>query len=511
MENWIEKYKPTNQDDVICDSSTMNRIENFIKIFSKKFDPEQIKNPNLLITGPNGIGKSLIVDLMLEKYGITKINSDMSSITITRKKGKKNANKADKEYNSSHRTVITYYNSIISKNMLSYKSKDPRRVAMVIDNVSNVSNPKEKEAIKAFVKLNVKLKKFPIIIITNTRHSKVVNDLRKLASYKIKTVDVMGKKITQSFTNEVVIQLPNYSDVELFVKNICQKEKLKLISSRGDDENIYTEIIDHSQYDIRRLVGILEELKLIYGDSNITLQDVRSFCETSKKKDLDPGIFEATKLLLNKYTGITSALTLYSEERTTIPLMVHENYPLNVDKQYPKKTLKDKIDIIFNISKSISESDKVEGLIYSNQCWSLQPVHGFYSCVVPSFQINAMPGKLSNQEIYRYTQDYNKTSIKKINNKVIKKAQENPFLKKVSIYDFLYISSFITTLLERKEIPRIIQLIKPYGLTTYKEIESIIRIDKMKNTKDLKKDKSKPPKNPITNKQKNMFKELLEN
>src|SRR5579872_4228760 len=309
MENWIEKYKPTNQDDVICDSSTMNRIENFIKIFSKKFDPEQIKNPNLLIRGPNGIGKSLIVDLMLEKYGITKINSDMSSITITRKKGKKNANKADKEYNSSHRTVITYYNSIISKNMLSYKSKDPRRVAMVIDNVSNVSNPKEKEAIKAFVKLNVKLKKFPIIIITNTRHSKVVNDLRKLASYKIKTVDVMGKKITQSFTNEVVIQLPNYSDVELFVKNICQKEKLKLISSRGDDENIYTEIIDHSQYDIRRLVGILEELKLIYGDSNITLQDVRSFCETSKKKDLDPGIFEATKLLLNKYTGITSALT----------------------------------------------------------------------------------------------------------------------------------------------------------------------------------------------------------
>lgn len=500
MDNWIEKYKPKSIDDVVCDHSTITRIDNFVKLFSKKIDPEKIKNPNLLITGPNGIGKSIIVDLLLEKYHIAKIDSDMSSITITRKKGKKNADKADKEYNSSHRTVMTYYNSIIRKNMLSYKAKNPHKVALVIDNVSNVSNPKEKEAIKAFVKLNTKMKKFPIIIITNTRHSKIVNDLRKLASYKVKTVDSAGKKITNTYTNEVVIQPPNYSDIEAFVKNICQKEKLKLTTTRDDDEDIYTEIIEHSQYDIRRLVGILEELKLIYNTEKVTLRDVRTYCETSKKKDLDPGIFEATKLLLNQYKGIDNALTMYGEERATIPLMVHENYPLNIEEQYPKMSLKDKIDIVYNISKSISESDKVDGLIYSNQCWSLQSVHGFYSCVVPSFQINTVPGKLSNKETYRYTQDYNKTSIKKINNKVIKKAQENPFLKKVSIYDFLYISSIIATLLERKEIPRIIELIRPYGLTTYKEIESIIRIDKMKTSK-----------NPIKNKQKNIFKELLEN
>jgi len=106
----------------------------------------------------------------------------------------------------------------------------------------------------------------------------------------------------------------------------------------------------------------------------------------------------------------------------------------------------------------------------------------FYSCVLPSYYINQYPGKLSNIEFSRYTKDYNRTSIKKINNKVIKKARENPHLKNFSIYDFLMISSILKSLIERDDLETIIYLIKPYHLSL-KEIESIIKIDKIEKFK----------------------------
>ena len=116
---------------------------------------------------------------------------------------------------------------------------------------------------------------------------------------------------------------------------------------------------------------------------------------------------------------------------------------------------------------------------------------------MPSYYINKYPNKLNSVEKYEYTKDYNKTSIKKINNKVIKKAQENPLLKKVSIYDFLYIASILKTLFARKDVDIITDLVRPYGLNP-SEIESIIKIDKVRKTK-----------NNLTGKQKSILKEKL--
>ena len=354
------------------------------------------------------------------------------------------------------------------------------------------------------------LKEFPIIVIASTKHSKTVNELRKIISYPIKirptktkttttttTPVTTTRKISKKITNEIVLKAPDYKDMENFTRKICANEKMNLVQKQSDDDDIYVLIIEHAQFDVRRLINILEELHSLYPDTPITLEKFEQFRETSKKKDLDPGIYEATRMLLNDYENMESALTMYGEERATIPLMVHENYPNNIRYQYPKLSMDEQIDIAYNISKSISESDKIDGLIYSSQCWNLQPVHGFYSCVLPSYYANKTPNKDRKMETYKYTQDYNKTSIKKINNKVIKKAQEHQTLKKVSIYDFLYISSILKILLERKDFETIAELMKPYGLKL-KEIESIIKIDKIKKTKT-----------PITGKQRTMLKELL--
>lgn len=496
-ENWLEKYKPKKLSEVLGDKDQIQRINKFIKQFTKKdFDPASVIIPNIIITGINGVGKTLVTDIVIQENGLEKIVADLSNISVNRKTRKKS--KIEKETNGTNRSVRTYYLSLKNnRKLLPTGQYGNSKIALVFDDVSNISNPKEKEAIKAIIKENNKYKEFPIIIIANTKHSKTVNELRKMVTYTIKKTLADGKKENTKITNEVVLKAPYFNDIEKFIKKICENEKMNIIQKKNDEDDIYVEIWTHAQDDIRRLINILEELKLMYIDKDITLEIFNQYRDTSKTKDRDPGIYEATRMLLNRYTDIDSAQLLYGEDRATIPLMVHENYPLNIRQQYPKISSDQQIDLIYKISKSISESDKVDGLIYSNQCWSLQSVHGFYSCVLPSYYINQLPDKLCRAEKYKYTQDYNKTSIKKINNKVIKKAQENQYLKKVSIYDFLYMATILKSLLEKRDFVTVAELMKPYNLKL-KEIESIIKIDKIKKSK-----------NNITGKPRTLLKELL--
>ena len=504
-DNLLDFYKPLDLSQVIGDRSNAITIEQYLKQYMrKKPDPEKIIYANLLITGSNGIGKTSLANLVLAKCGFERIIPDLSGISITRKSKRKK--KADdlthKEANlGANKSVQTFYSSLINGRGLTLVGDlgEKKKIALIFDDVSNISNQKDKDAIKSLIKLNNKLKKFPIIVIANTKHSKTVNEIRKMITYSIKGVTETGKKRSTKIQNELHMKAPSHMDFYKFAEKICKEQNLNLIKRRVkvSDVDIFNELILHAQNDVRRLLIIMQELKDVYGSADIKLPDLERYILTSKRKDIDPGIFEAAKLLLNSYTNINEALHLYSEERTSIPLMVHENYPGNIAKQYPLMSNEDQIDLLFEISKSISESDRVDGLIYSKQCWNLQQVHGFYSCVQPSYLINKTPDKKTNFEVYSYTKDFNKSSIKKINNKVIKKAQEHPFFKKVSIYDFLYIASILKTLLERKDFETLVELMKPYNLTL-KEIESIIKIDKINKTKNI-----------LTGKQNNILKEML--
>ncbi|AZL89373.1 factor C large subunit [Megavirus baoshan] len=493
MSNWLEKYKPQHSSEIIGGKDNVIFIKNFLAQFNKS--PEDITRPNLIIKGINGVGKTLITDLVIKESGFEKVVADLSNVSVCRKTKRKK--KTEKEINNTNRTIKTFYMTLQNK-FISHKGEyNKKNIVLVFDNISNTSNSKEKESIKSIIKLNNKEKQFPIIVIANNKHSKIVTELRKMVTYNFKKNASNGKKENEKFKNEIDINAPSEDDIIKFINKICDSEKLKLIVKKTDDYDIYQEIISHSQYDIRRLVNILEELKTMYPDVDVTMDIFEKYREVSKTKDIDPGIYVSTGELLNNYDGIDKALATYEEERATIPLMVHENYPSNIRQQYPKLSLEQQIDMIRKISESISESDKIDGLIYSNQCWSLQSVHGFYSCVLPSYYINSVPNKLCKAEKYKFTQDYNKTSIKKINNKVIKKAQENQYLKKVSIYDFLYMASILKTLFENKEFEKVAELMKPYGLKL-KEIEQIIKIDKINKSKCA-----------LTGKQRTLLKELL--
>lgn len=537
--DWLEKYRPRKSEDILGDKFYVKHINLFLDQFSeaniakakadaakplpkatkvagprgkkvaigskappvKKATTTKAKsllmNPNLFIVGKNGVGKTMIVDILLQENGFEKISINLSNVVPTKKIKKSQKGepvKSQKAPTGSSRSVDIVYSSVagnrstqtkIDENgVKTYLNYVRTKSALVFDDISTISNPKEKESIKALIKMNNKYRKFPIIIISNTKHNRLVNEINKMVGYNV--MDTDGK--INKASNQIKMHPPDSHDLETFVKHICKTEKIQLVDDQEEERCIFEEIILNSQRDIRKLVYSLEELKMLYeedsGICKLNHEKLKRYQESAKMKDIDPNIYEATDLLLNTYAGISESITLYSEERATIPLMVHENYPLNIKLNYSGLSALKQMDLICEISKNISESDKIDGIIYSHQCWNLQSIHGFYGCVMPSYHINKIPNKSRIKEIdrYVYAQDYTKTSTRKINNKVIRQSRENIYLKKMLTNDFLHITNILKKLLANQEYDVVLEIILAHHITC-KEMESIINIDRITKPK----------------------------
>ena len=90
----------------------------------------------------------------------------------------------------------------------------------------------------------------------------------------------------------------------------------------------------------------------------------------------------------------------------------------------------------------ISKGDVIENYIYGDQNWDLQNIHGFYTCVLPSFYICENIKKNNDYIPIKFPLDLNRTSIRKINIKNINNA--NKYMPNMRISDYIYINKLIT-------------------------------------------------------------------
>lgn len=460
MTNWANLHKPKSSKELIIGKCYADTVDRFLK----QFNDENVMRPSLLITGPNGTGKSMITDLAIVENSFEKAIVNLENIVVN-KTGK------TKDNNSNKRDVLSWYMTFsASKRMTSDGSYVLKRFVLVFDDANNISRPKDKESIKAIIKLNNKYKKFPIIIISNCKHNKTIGDIRKSLVYT-------NKIESTKLPNEIKIKRPGDMELRRLITEISKKEKIRLATP------VLNCIIHHSHYDTRRVCGILEELKQIYPGEIIDEDKFEVYQDTFDAKLVDLGIFANCETLLSSYNGIGYAQSIFSSDRPSMPLMVHENYLNVIRERHARTPYATKVKTIIEICESISLSDKIDGLIYSKSCWNLQTSYGFHSCVVPSFLTNSLPNRLNRFVSHEYTQDFNKTSTMKNNQKTIRHIKSYPACKKFSTYDFLYISSILKQLLLRKDYQKVAELMGPYKLETMKDLESIIKIDKIKDSR----------------------------
>ena len=427
---WINKWRPNIIEDVIGNKHAIKNIEKWLSEFDSH------NNNTIIITGLHGIGKTLVTKLLLKKY--------QYNYKIIYPDDLKNY-RLDNDFLD----FYNYENSINCKVNID-KSKSNNNLALIFDETESISLTSERKFVFNIYKNNSKFKIFPLIFISNNNHSKLLNDLKK-------------------YCMEIKFIEPSLFDLSIYVKKICKKEKIKIEDTPSIEKLVY-----FSQKDIRRLLNILQEYS--YNYKVLNNDNVNTFIKNSVKKNTDIGLYDASIELLNNYHNYDDIYRLYETEKVLLPLMIHENYYKKILGSN-NLTFEEELESLVNVSDSLSKGDNVETSIYTDQNWYLQNIHGFYTCLYPSYWINKNNDfSIKNLDI-KFSADLNKTSLKNINKKNINNLQKIIFRKNIS--EILLLNDLSNKLYENDKIDVLVQILKDYKKDVdIKDIELCLKIDK---------------------------------
>ncbi len=433
---WINKYKPLKVSDIIGNTQNIYLFKEWIQNLALT------KIQGIIISGNQGIGKTLTIKLILQELGyIVRI-----------------VNPNDIKDHRIYDDFNDYYNFINSIYAKIDLGQEKKKIALIFDETENITLTSEKKYIMDIYKENNKSKNIPLIFISNNQHSKLLNDLKKGC-------------------NEIVFTCPESTELKILVKNIFDNEKITL-----ETDNIIDKLIILSQYDIRRLINLSQELSFHVNNNVITEECVYEFIEKSRKKNIDIGLFESTKKILNTYLDYDDIIKLYESEKVLLPLMIHENYLkkilINNDNNFN--------DVIYNIVKisdSISRGDNIETSIYTDQNWYLQNIHGFYTCLNTSYWINKCDNMIDLYDI-KFSSDLNKTSLKNINRKNILNLSK--LINNKSNQEILMLNKICNHLINNNKEQELINKLNGYNKNiSIKQIDLCLKIDKTSEFKTL--------------------------
>lgn len=444
MENlWVNKYKSKTLADIIGNKNQIIKIKNWLSNINN------LKSRGIIISGVHGIGKSLTIKLLLNELKYLQRVIFPNEIK-------------DHRIFDDFNDYYNHENSIYSK--IIFSDDKNKNLVLIFEETENITLTSEKKYIMDIFKENNKLKAFPLIFISNNQHSKLLNDLKKNCE-------------------EIKFECPTLDELHELINKICNNENIKI-----KNINVMNELISFSQYDIRRLINLLQELSFHYNfiDEN----NLYTFMEKSRKKNIDTCLFDATNKILNNYLDYETIIKLYEFEKVLLPLMIHENYLRKI--LYKSKN--DWSNTIYNlvkISDSISRGDNIETSIYTDQNWYLQNIHGFYTCLNTAYWINKYKENKIDIENIKFSSDLNKTSLKNINRKNI--ANFLKILPNKTIYDILILNKISNHLIATNDEQKLIEILSTYNKEVdIKDIELCLKIDKTTEFKLLtSKDKKK--------------------
>jgi replication-associated recombination protein RarA len=300
-ELWINKYKPTSTHNIIGNKTQIEKII----LWLNNLDSYSY---SLIVSGNQGIGKTHIIKLILEefKYKVHIINpNDIKDHRIL--------DDINDYYN--------HKNSIYSKTI---ESNGSNKIALIFDEIDNITLNSEKKYIMNIYKDNNKNKLFPLLFISNNQHSKLLTDLKRNCM-------------------EVILTPPSNNELVKFIKKIIANENITFSSSI-----VFDKIIDFAQADIRRLLNLLQEISYHAVNNVIDENKVDEFILKSREKNMNIGLINSTKKILNNYLDYDTIIKLYETEKVLLPLLIHENYPkkvLNKAKDSVHTVLNNLIDI----------------------------------------------------------------------------------------------------------------------------------------------------------------------
>ncbi|KAK1940127.1 Replication factor C subunit 1 [Phytophthora citrophthora] len=341
-ELWTDKYKPQTLDHMIGNIELGKKLMVWLKDWEAMHVKGTKKVPfttklsenrgakTVLLSGPPGIGKTTIANLVARQCGFecTELNA-----SDTRSK----------------KMLQTGLKDVLGTQALQFgapngKSKEKMHLArrvIIMDEVDGMSGG-DRGGTAELIQL-IKKSKTPIICICNDRQSQKV---RSLANYSF----------------DLRMRRPTKVQIGKRLMEIGLKEGLHM------EKNAIEEAADRCGNDIRQLLTQMQRWRLT--TTNITYADmVNPSSQHNKDESLRLNPFSATQKIFQRDISFDARNEAYFVDYDLMPLMVQENYIQSIMNN--KISSDEKLEKAMYASEFISESDLLNTYVRVEQRWDL--------------------------------------------------------------------------------------------------------------------------------------------
>lgn len=438
-EQWVDKYKPTKLEDIIGHQNTINNLKTYIEEI--KDDNLQL-NKNIILIGDGGIGKTLIVNLILEKLNYRIHYYDCSNI------------------NSSNVIKETISQSLYQQNVLEMMMNDNKKTAVIIEELDALFELGHKGYFKELLSLlrntknDKKRNNSPLILTLNSKNEKkLINAIRCCKIFYLNT--------------------PSEDEIKNVIDNIYSTLPKKILKTKAYDYFLTKLSIDH-----RQNIVLFENLIKSTNDI-ITTKYIKCFLKTKKKDEIN--ILHSSIYTIFNSTNISfkSLEDIYYSDQYSIPNIINDNYinAIFYKTKTTNKNLKKQIKTISILSEYLLQYDRLNNIIFENYNWIINQYIPYFTVIPVNYYVNKCNKNIITNECLKNTSLHSQTTIILRRNKKFKDYIINNIL--FTQNNIIHLLSFIKLLLIDKNKPNILynNILSFYNFKC-NDIETLVKLDK---------------------------------
>ena len=411
----------------------------------------------LLVYGESGIGKTYFIESHLsKKLKLKPLTNDKIDQLMDEKP-------------SNYSSFLSLFFDVIT-----FDDIDDKKKIMVINEKTLYNFEKCSKIIIKLIDDSIKLN-YPIIIIIDSEHKKLITNLEK-------------KAITIRFNKPGNDEVKKILNMILIKNNISDKIDPR---TKGKISNtLNNKLCELSNNNLNKVFVLVNNLINNYCDivndsKVITKNNFIEFLKDTVENNNKNNIYVSNYKLLTKYESIEQAMELYNNDNIDNPLIMEESYTQKIIAyENANGTIEPIKDIVVRLTKSFTYSNLIDTYIYNSQQWTnLKRIYGYFSCVLPSYLLSKI--EIDYSPNVKFLSDMNKTSIQKINTKQIFNVYENFDIINIDYYIYIgnYIKSIISQCSDGKKdnkllIKKFNEFVKYYKINQ-STIERLLKINKL--------------------------------
>lgn len=360
------------------------KIENWLNIFQNK----ENMYGGCIVIGGLGIGKTHMVRNILREMDVREIYLTPSLMPAKNKVSR------------------FIHDHIQSFNLEDLFLGIKRRKVLVIDEIENMTF-KQKVCLLKFLSWIYPSKK------RGRRCSSIENDIPIIFVGRhthIKALQTVLKHCLQ-----INVESPTLNEQFKMVKQYCLYHNI--VSHKVSIE----ELIHFCHNDVRHLYLMCEEFRN-WNCPRLSPTSLRQFLHQYGRVDPQVGVLWSTLDIINGSVQFNDAYRIYQQDKYLLPLMIHENYPLVVNR--PEKNIV--LNSVCKILNLLLTFDQYDTHMYRHQFWSLQELCGILVCGgisgVLQTEFNSALQDSQNIDSMRFTRHLNRTSMVTVRSKKIKEV-----------------------------------------------------------------------------------------